>query len=72
MRQLRTGKSVDRRPVSFVFVFVLQSLLQDERKLPPCEKGLDARALGGPVLGVGGAQVRDRKNTVTGHFRENR
>ena len=34
MRQLRTGKSVDRRPVSFVFVSV-----QDEPKLPPDEKG---------------------------------
>ena len=56
MRQLRTGKSVDRRPVSFVFVFVLRSLVQDEPKLPPDDKGLDARALGGPVLGVGGAQ----------------
>ena len=47
MRQLRTSKSVDRRLVSFVFVFVLRL---------PDEKGLDARALGGPVLGVGGAQ----------------
>ena len=56
MRQLRTGKSVDRRPVSFVFVFVLRSLLQDEPKLPPDEEGLDSRALGGPVLGVEGAQ----------------
>ena len=49
-------RRVDRRPVSLVFVFVLRSLLQDEPKLPPDEKGLDARALGGPVLGVGGAQ----------------
>ena len=56
MRQLTTGKSVDRRPVSFVFVFVLRSLLQDEPKLPPDEEGLDSRALGGPVLEVGGAQ----------------
>ena len=31
-------------------------LLQDEPKLPPDEKGLDARALGGLVLAVGGAQ----------------
>ena len=56
MRQQRTGKGVDRRLVSFVFVFVFRSLLQDEPKLPPDEEGLDARALGGPVLGVGGAQ----------------
>ena len=47
---------MDRRPVSFVFVFVLRSLLQDEPKLPPDEEKLDARAIGGPVLGVGGAQ----------------
>ena len=40
----------------FLFVFVLRSLLQDEPKLPPDEEGLDARALGGPVLGAGGAQ----------------
>ena len=40
----------------FVFVFVLRSLLQDEPKLPPDEEWLDARALGGPVLGAGGAQ----------------
>ena len=56
MRQQRTGKSVDRRLVSFVFVFVLRSLLQDEPKLPPDEEELDARALGGLVLGAGGAQ----------------
>ena len=49
MRQLRTGKSEDRGPVWFVLVFVLRSL-------PPDEKGLDARAFGGPVLGVGGVQ----------------
>ena len=30
--------------------------LHDEPKLPPDEKGLDARALGEPVLGVGGAE----------------
>ena len=56
MRHQRTGKSVDRRPVLFVFVFVLRSLLQDEPKLPPDEDRLDSRALGGPVLGAGGAQ----------------
>ena len=58
-RQLRTGKSEDRGPVSFVFVFCVTFLLQDEPKLPPDEKELDARALGGPVLG------RDRR----GHAR---
>ena len=39
-----------------VFDFVLRSLLQDEPNLLPDEKGLDARALGGPVFSVGGAQ----------------
>ena len=41
MRQLRKGKSVDRRPVSLVFVFCVTFSLQDERKLPPDEKELD-------------------------------
>ena len=40
----------------FVIVFVLSPLLQDEPKLQPDEEGLVARPLGGPVLGVGGAQ----------------
>ena len=46
-RQLRTGKSEDRGLVLLVFVFCVTFLLQDEPKLPPDEKGLDARALGG-------------------------
>ena len=40
----------------FVIVFVLRPLLQDEPELQPDEEGLVARALGGPVLGAGGAQ----------------
>ena len=40
-RQLRTGKSDDRGPVSMVFVFCVTFLIQDERKLLPFEKGLD-------------------------------
>ena len=36
--------------------FLLRSLLQDEPKLPLDEEELDARTLGGPVLGAGGAQ----------------
>ena len=40
----------------FVFVFLLRPLLQDEPELQPDEEGLVARALGGPVLGAGGAQ----------------
>ena len=41
MGQQRTGKSVDRRPVSFCDRFCVTFLLQDERQLPPFEKGLD-------------------------------
>ena len=40
----------------FVIVVVLHLLVQDEPELQPDEEGLVARALGGPVLGVGGAQ----------------
>ena len=40
----------------FVIVVVLRPLLQDEPELQPDEEGLVARALGGPVLGAGGAQ----------------
>ena len=40
----------------FVIVFVLRPWLQDEPELQPDEEGLVARALGGPVLGAGGAQ----------------
>ena len=40
----------------FVTVFVLRPLLQDEPELQPDEEVLVARALGGPVLGAGGAQ----------------
>ena len=40
----------------FVIVFVLRPLFQDEPELQPDEEGLVARALGGPVLGAGGAQ----------------
>ena len=35
---------------------MLRPLLQDEPELQPDEGGLVARALGGPVLGAGGAQ----------------
>ena len=40
----------------FVIVVVLRLLLQDEPELQPDEEGLVARALGGLVLGAGGAQ----------------
>ena len=40
----------------FVIIFVLRFSLQDEPELQPDEEGLVARALGGPVLGAGGAQ----------------
>ena len=40
----------------FVIVFVLRLFLQDDPELQPDEEGLVARALGGPVLGVGGLQ----------------
>ena len=40
----------------FVIIVVLRPLLQDEPELQPDEEGLVARALGGPVLGAGGAQ----------------
>ena len=45
----------------FVIVFVLRPSLQDEPKLALDEEGLDSRALGGPVLGVGGAQEEQRR-----------
>ena len=48
----------------FVFVFVLRSLLLNEPKLQPDEEGLDARALGGPVLGAGGAQEEQEGGTL--------
>ena len=47
---------MDCRPVSFCVRFCVTFLLQDEPKLPLDEEGLDARTLGGPVLGAGGAQ----------------
>ena len=56
MKQQRTGKSVDRRPVSFCDRFCVTPSVQDEPELQPDEEGLVARALGGPFLGAGGAQ----------------
>ena len=49
MRQLRTGKSVDRRPVSFVFV-LCDVLITRRAKTASGRKGA------GLVLGVGGVQ----------------
>ena len=73
MRQIRTGKSVDRRLVSLVFFFCVTFLLQDDRKLPQIEKGqshwfgficfffhslVNRQSLRLPVDGCGGAESR--------------
>ena len=50
-----------------VFPFCLTLPSQDEPKLPPDEKELDARALGGPVLGVGGAQEQQGRTLQVCH-----
>ena len=57
MRQLKDKQDCGSQGLSrFVIVVVLRPSLQDEPELQPDEEGLVARALGGPVLGAGGAQ----------------